>query len=351
MRMIPAALLLAVPALQPVVAENAPSRPDVGQSRSFNDWIVGCDNLRACTAIGTTADGAAAIAYIKVHRQAGPEARPQVSVVFLPQVDTAEAVLDLELAGTDATLAVEHLNARASDSYLAAPIGAADVGPFLDALLTGDALRVGDGTKGETAPVSLRGMSAALRYMDAEQGRAGGVTAIVAKGAAPADAVAKPAASAPARALKLVALDPAPPLPQGIPAPSDECPDGIEPEAYEASNGTRIFGSCSFSGAYNFGVDYWLSDATGVRPLDFRIPGQPGSDAFAGLVNAGLDEHGLTLIDFSKGWGIGDCGSTSSWSFDGETFQLVGLSSMGECRGVSASDWPVLYTRAISAEE
>ncbi len=302
-----------------------------------------------------TADGTAAIAYIKVHRRVGPEARPDVSVGFLPQGDASEAVLDLELAGTEATLAVDRLDARASDGYLAAPVGAPDVGPLLDALLTGETLRVGDGRKGEAAPVSLRGMSAALRYMDAEQGRDGCVTAIVAKGDAPADAVPQPAAPGPARALKLVALSPVPELPRGIPAPSDECPDGIEdgiePEAYEASNGTRIFGSCSFSGAYNVGVDYWLSDAKGVRLLDFRIAGQPGSDTFAGLVNAGLDEHGLTLIDFSKGRGIGDCGSTSRWSFDGETVQLVRLSSMGECRGVSASDWPVLYTRAVSADK
>ncbi len=37
MRMIPAALLLAVPALQPAFAEDAPSRPEVGRFRTFND--------------------------------------------------------------------------------------------------------------------------------------------------------------------------------------------------------------------------------------------------------------------------------------------------------------------------
>ena len=94
-----------------------------------------------------------------------------------------------------------------------------------------------------------------------------------------------------------------------------------------------------------------MSDAECVRPSDFRIAGLAGSDACAGLVNAGLDEHGLTLIVFSKGRGIGDYGSTSSWSFDGETFQLVGLSSMGECRDVFVTDWPVLYTRAVLSEE
>jgi hypothetical protein len=46
---------------------------------------------------------------------------------------------------------------------------------------------------------------------------------------------------------------------------------------------------------------------------------------------------------FNKGRGIGDCGSTSDWVWDGRAFRMVGAKSMPECHGVAEADWAPLY--------
>ncbi|WP_182084119.1 DUF1176 domain-containing protein [Aureimonas sp. ME7] len=350
MRRLSLPLLAFVMASAPAGAAE-PDKPAVGELKTFGDWTVGCSNLKGCTALGLPPEDGAAVAYLKVLRGAGGEARPEVSVVFLPEnEDATDAPLDLELQGAkDTPLPVASLPGEASGGYAVAPVGAQVAAPFLAALLKGETLSVRQGGTGDPVAVSLKGMSAALRYMDAEQGREGGVTALVAKGGKPAEAVPAAPSPAPVRALKLTGLDPVPALPEGIPKPGEDCGESTEPEAYEAANGARIFGICSFAAAYNSGTEYWLADQKGVRQLSFLVPGEDGSD-FDGLVNAGLDEHGLTMIDFNKGRGIGDCGSTSSWNFDGEAFRLVQLSALGECRGVSPGDWPELYSRPTAGE-
>ncbi len=333
--------------LQPVLGAETGSTPAVGDSKTFGDWTVGCDNLRACTAIGLVADGAEELAYVKVLRDGSAAAAPTVSVIYLTSGDENEAALDLALSGKETRLPVGRLQASGLNGYLSATIDPETADAFLGALVKGDALSVRENGQGKPTLVSLRGMSAALRFMDAEQGRDGGVTALVARGDKPAAAVSPPPAPPPLRVLKLTAIDPAPPLPKGISATGEDCDGKAEPEAYETGDGRRIFGVICYSAAYNVGVEYWLSDEKGVRRLSFRTGPEAGPSDFDGLVNAGLNEHGLTLIEFDRARGIGDCGTTSSWGFDGEAFQLVGLASMGECRGVRAEDWPVLYTRAI----
>ncbi len=347
--------LVAVPmlvlGLAPASAEDA-APPQVGESRGFGDWIVGCGNEGACTAIGMSEEMAANLAYLRITRAAGPDAAPRMALSLWPDATQAGTTLALELVGgRGGALPIERLEGAEEGGYVLADVAEADVAPLLDALVRGDGLRVRADGDGEPALVSLKGMSAALRYMDAEQGRDGGVTAIVARGDEPADAVPPaPGPAAPVPALRLTELDPAPPLPQGVPPVGEDCGEVGGHVAYEAANGARIFGVCRFSAAYNQGEEYWLADEQGVRRLSFRLPDDPGPPDFDGLVNAGLDEGRTTLSDFNKGRGLGDCGSFSTWSFDGRAMQLVALSAMGECRGVSPGDWPVLYSRATAAE-
>jgi len=51
------------------------------------------------------------------------------------------------------------------------------------------------------------------------------------------------------------------------------------------------------------------------------------------LVNAFWDPATMTLSDFSKGRGLGDCGSRSSHGWDGRRFRLTAREEMPECRG------------------
>ena len=55
----------------------------------------------------------------------------------------------------------------------------------------------------------------------------------------------------------------------------------------------------------------------------------------------------MTLNTFSKGRGIGDCGTEEAWVFDGKAFQLAELKLMSDCKGVLPEDWPVVYRAQV----
>ena len=76
-----------------------------------------------------------------------------------------------------------------------------------------------------------------------------------------------------------------------------------------------------------------IGDDGTLRPATFDA--STGIDPEAGgvpqLVNAGFGE-GL-LSSHAKGRGIGDCGVSQSFAWDGTRFRLVEQSEMTECRG------------------
>ena len=71
------------------------------------------------------------------------------------------------------------------------------------------------------------------------------------------------------------------------------------------------------------------------------IETDPGYEVIA--VNPIFDAKTMTLSSFSKGRGLGDCGTSEDWVWDGKTFRLALLKMMGQCRAVPLDDWPTLY--------
>jgi hypothetical protein len=85
------------------------------------------------------------------------------------------------------------------------------------------------------------------------------------------------------------------------------------------------------NGAYNFMYSAWIVDEAGrARPAPFDYGGSASDNA---LVNAGWNPKMRQLSAFSKGRGLGDCGSGQHWAWDGARFRLVHEEAMGECRG------------------
>lgn len=80
-----------------------------------------------------------------------------------------------------------------------------------------------------------------------------------------------------------------------------------------------------------------------ARAANFVYPSKIGSNDAPELINAGFDRSTMTLSTFSKGRGIGDCGSAEDWLWDGQTFRLALLRAMPHCKGITDNDWPVLY--------
>lgn len=312
----------------------AAAGPVPGPFKFFGDWSVACDNIRRCEA-----------ASLPLPAGGGAYDREDEAVSIVREPGPAGAItLDVGV-GTEATgpatLTVD--DTRVADGRIAGESFTLS-GPAAEAavraMANGAILRVIARGK-EQASASLTGMAATLRFIDAEQGRAGTVTALVARGAKPAAAV--PAA----RPLPIVVAV----RPGGGVAPISAKlatilfkQTGCDTE-YEADrpriNTSAIGGGRTLalvpcgSGAYNFSsVPMILSGGKAVR-AKFDSPGgftgTDGGDAL--LVNAAFDAKTARLSSYAKGRGIGDCGSGEDYVWDGTMFRLVAARTMGDCRG------------------
>lgn len=304
------------------------------ETRKFRDWLVVCDNGNACSAFGPAADGASG-GWVRVTLEAGPAARPLVQAALVDRSVGADG-LDLIVDGRRFPLTME------SDS-----LGRVQhAGPELIASLS-QAKRLG---LGDDIALSPKGGAAALLWIDERQGRLGTTTALVRRGTKPASTV--PAAPA------LPRLSPAPAVAQ------TSLPQPVLPAAFEAradvkqcradtafspnfqtqitvdrlSPDQELWGVPCFSGAYNFGLRYFVTGPKGANPQPIAFPTsrEPADE----VVNGEYDPASRTLSGFNKGRGVGDCGIASTWVWVGRDFVLKAESEMRECWGVPADLWP-----------
>jgi hypothetical protein len=73
-----------------------------------------------------------------------------------------------------------------------------------------------------------------------------------------------------------------------------------------------------------------------------RLPA-PEGEATEGIVNGQYAPETGELTFFSKGRGIGDCGSAGAYAWTGDRFALTDYRTLEGCRGVGSEDWPVLW--------
>ena len=98
------------------------------------------------------------------------------------------------------------------------------------------------------------------------------------------------------------------------------------------------------SGAYNFSSGIYTGQRNGKgkwtfepAKFDYGAAGFSEDSKIPLLVNAGWDAATQTISSYAKGRGIGDCGSSENFVWDGNMFRLIGATVMGECRG--SLDW------------
>ena len=349
--------LLAAPAVALLFGSSPlAERPGQSESQKLRDWWVVCDNVRTCTAMGfqTGEIRFGAGPYVWLRRAPGPDAELEVAV-GLGWADMENGAA----AGERARLRVEGRTPRDFDGVVTQN---EDTGVLLvrfrgeralalvAAMTDGERITVTSAGK-PMGQISLSGSSASLRFIDDRQGRAGGVTALVAKGPKPASAV--PAAPP----LPVVRLAPAVAqddgedglaLPPAL-ARLHEVKQCIEDNADEdggfSNVGRQRLSQTEYlwavpcgRGAYNFSSRYFIAARDGSSP---RSAGLEGYDDT--LVNGGYDPESRTLQAFSKGRGIGDCGDESEWGWDGRRFRLIRRTFMDECLGVPSEMWPTFY--------
>lgn len=315
-------------------AQAAPAPTEV---KTFGDWAVACDNLHACEATSLMPEDLSGDpSQVSIAREGGPTGA--LAVEITPNADyrgNYRIEVDGELVSSG-TLAGPNLVVR----------GAA-AGQLVDAMLKGQMVmtRAGDGKV--LSQTSLKGISASLRYFDAGQGRAGTMTALVAKGPRPATAV--PAAPPAPRVTfvrptgKPAAFSAALRSAMGKQSDCDSVYEGGEGEkpkveTWALGGGKTLALIPCGSGAYNFSsVPYVIENGKAVVARFDQVPGWTEAEGIATLVNADFDPAKAELGSYMKGRGIGDCGSSETYVWDGAMFRLVEARAMGECRG--SNNW------------
>ncbi|MGC4252771.1 MAG: DUF1176 domain-containing protein [Sphingobium sp.] len=327
--------LLAVMACAVSVSAQAQA-PKPGSLETYKDWTIGCDNRGRCEAVSLLAEGGdwpdnPVMAGIR--RDAGSDAEPEVWV-SRDAKGLAEYSFIVDGRKVASTTGMD------GEAKVSGPQASA----LAVAMARGFSLEIRSGAKLLGRP-SLAGSGAALRYMDAQQGRAGTVTALIAKGPLRANAVkAVPSmptirrfpvssGSAPAAFWReeLTALG-------SFTGCAEEMRNARPPEQHRLAKGEElVFVPCG-SGAYNFtSVPVIATGVAGRRTFRFAafdyLPGWSESARRPMLVNATWSPEQSRLESHAKGRGIGDCGGSEAYVWDGVRFRLVEATAMGECRG------------------
>lgn len=295
-----------------------------GATATFGDWYVGCDNLKACQMRSLGDDlGNQPPVTLLVARDGGPDG------AFLVTVEAeGGAARGLQVDGkTVGQRAAEYPGAT----------GAA----IAAAMVNGRAMRALDADGKPVGDISLKGASAALRWIDDQQGRVGTVTAAVAKGEKPASAVpavpAMPTVAAfrvAGEGTKATAAQAAEMAKLGE-CETDSIPADTTPASFAASDGTTLFLAPCSAGAYNVNAAVFALKGGKLTPV--------AADAPAGYAEGGLTPAPIQLVNadaengyitsYAKGRGVGDCGTSQTFAWDGTRLRLVEQGVMGECRG------------------
>jgi invasion protein IalB len=307
-----------------VVDEHVVPRP--GEQKTFGDWTVACDNVGSCAmaSLGTDADFPTVT--MQVSRRAGPAAGVEIALMQPQDGTVAPAALTIDARRF----------AVAPDGLAGAPALA-----LARALAEARTVTVADAGGVRIGGISPTGASAALRYIDAQQGRAGTVTAIVARGDQPADTVpaarSLPRVAAVAFGGTAAALPPALVAGMRRTARCDQPLPGLTPRAQPLADGaTLVLLPCS-TGAYNeIDALFVVRDGKAMpaaidAPAGFEATGADPETPVRSVVNGDVRDGVLT--SYAKGRGLGDCGVMQGFVWDGTRLRLVEQRSMGECRG------------------
>ncbi len=309
------------------------------ETRPFRDWTVTCGNNGDCTAFGPVADDNG---WLRLFMPAGPGAEPVVHVGIWMSDGSVMPTL---------TVDGQRFASRIEDGL--ARIPADRTRTAIDALAGGRAATLG--TADGSRAVSVSGVSAALLWIDERQGRLDTVTALIRKGDAPASTV--PAAPTlplvrPAPAMAQAATDR--PLPAAVEALPrvQECRAGTVPgnrqavESYQLDADTRLWGVHCFTGAYNVGYLYVLTDNAGAAPRVISLP--TTGEAMETPINPDYDPATRRLSAFGKGRGIGDCGTVHEWVWTADGFVLARERVMDRCMGIPVELWPLTWDSRTS---
>ncbi len=312
------------PAASPTPVADTRTAPRPSPLRSFGDWAVGCDNGATCQAGSLMPEeGDPPAVSLSIERAAGPGGTVTIRLY------RAEITLPLT-ASVDGTAVARGGVVREDATELTG----APALELAKQIARGQALTIADAAGATVATLPLTGAAAALRWIDAQQGRDGTTGAIVARGdrpdtrPAPAPPVVR---TTPIRG-EAALLDPllVEKMRSGLDCDGDALPDVT---ARPLGDGRTLAIVPCTAGAYNLLSALFVVERGAATPVQFDAPLDSGGASEEPLLfNATFGDDGV-LTTLAKGRGLGDCGVTQRYAWDGTRFRLIEQRAMDECRG------------------
>ncbi|MGZ8350127.1 MAG: DUF1176 domain-containing protein [Allosphingosinicella sp.] len=308
--------------------------PQPNELRTFRDWTVGCDNGRACEAIALLPENENWEEWttLSLRRDAAARARP---VITLQSIDDEPAALFADGTRLDVSFS------GTVDGFIVRPASDA---ALIAALRDARTLELRDAGGLTLARISPAGATAAMLFMDEAQRRVDTVTALARPGARPASAVpapprrpqVRPAPAATDRPIDLDA-DRIARLRRDASCTLDEVGGPDTHEVSQIARGQTLVLLACGTGAYNLTAIPFIAERVGgrveIRQAPFDSQWGMAAEGRPTLINPSWDPDQRLLREYSKGRGLGDCGTSASYGWDGTRFRLVRQEEMGECRG------------------
>jgi Protein of unknown function (DUF1176) len=306
---------------------------------THKDWMLGCDNVAACQAVALvpSANYPDFLSFV-VARNADSDAALKITALGQDSKSDRYRIM------VDGKMIVNG-SVRAGEAP--ATIEGPEAIRLARAMARGVEVRLLDGTGALIGRASLQGARTSFQSLDKAQGRTGTKTAILNPGR---------------RAMRIV-MDAVPVIKAKRILESSSIPDTLDLVALaensacaaERSDVTQdavyslgaqgdspralVLVSCG-GGAYNpTGVAYLGTKAASGKwtfkqaGFDYDAYSKFEHGALKLLFHPSWNPANQTLSSYAKGRGIGDCGNSAQYIWDGALFRLTEATAMSECRG------------------
>jgi hypothetical protein len=323
-----------------------------GPSKSFKQWDAFCSDVLECSFTNwVESDVVNSFAFLR-----DGEANAPVDIkVYIGQPLSEKANLIVSIPGVMEKLELAFDTAEKTDGYVLFSDPRIE-NELLPAMREGTSMLVSVETVEPSFPVefSLSGATAVMLYLDEVQDRLNKTDALVQKGPEPATGVKS----------RAVELKSTADLPQAVALAwqnhPDQCNEGIDDQDLIASFGgisidwdregnvKHYIIPCGGPGAYNLIYAAFLLDMeTGTaRNLPFPTMTPDGPSVHNTIINMSWNEKASQLSAFAKARGLGDCGTSSIWVWDGTgiygNFVLLEQRAKHDCDGIY-DDWPLVW--------
>ncbi|WP_411703984.1 DUF1176 domain-containing protein [Edaphovirga cremea] len=325
--------------------------------KNFSDWMISCDNINRCQ-IRNVNDHHDLV--MQITREAGREGKASISIDYQRLYDDSEKntalantlMLDSRRMNINPREWQTEKNRISTENRLV-------VNEFIAGIREGSRITLTGkfANEQDRLVISLTGLKAALLAMDEQQSRIDTQTAWAKKGVKPADQV--PDAPLPPEAPLFSRPQP---LTDGeVAALTQFAATNVDTNDCTLESSERDVSLSALSGekalmmincdrgAYNLFVLAFTVTRHApfkIEELDLTLPFSfnQQENQSPELINVDFDEKSGQLGTYAKGRGIGDCGESSQWVFDGTAFQLTNYASEPNCDGYrQGGEWPELW--------